>query len=265
MSRVDPYKIAAEQIYHEMTGNWASIDVKISPSTAYAMAMPNNKKMYLHPLTLIGPEDLPKDLQVKGPEDPRLQSSEYFMRLKSFLARKFEIDPKKISNLRAIFDMHLRTWQRPHLIDRIKRFAIAHEMGHLFHQHLTRSWDRFFSFVFSILITVLLLELLPIYLAIVLSIGVSDVSRRAFKALREYSEQYQEKEADYIATKITKDFTAAKSFFKALDASYKFQWDSASWMEKLSRILFHTESLFNISHPSPEARIQYLQAAHLKA
>ncbi|NGX60463.1 MAG: hypothetical protein KR126chlam3_01637 [Chlamydiae bacterium] len=264
MSLIDPYQKIANQIYHEMTGKSDDVHVRIITETSYAAALPEKTTLLLHPLALLGPEDLPKDLQVEGPDDSKLHSDKYFFRLKVWLTETFGMDPSTLCNLREFFDVHLRTWKNPQMIDRIKRFAIAHEIGHIFHRHIPGNWDRFYSFSVSLVMVIFLFAFFPFYLAAILSILVIDVSKRAFKALREYSEQYQEKEADFSAVQLTKDLPAAKAFFHALDESHKHQWDQNSWLEKFLRILLLPETCFHISHPSPQARIQYLQNAQVK-
>ncbi|MDN3506054.1 MAG: M48 family metalloprotease [Simkaniaceae bacterium] len=261
MNQVRPYKDLAERYLFEMTTKYTPVEVKVDPATCYAAALPKTKTLYMHPLTAIGPSDLPTNLRVTGPDDPKLRSPHYFHHLKSFLANKFDIDPTKLTNLRSIFDMHLRTWQNPKLISRIKRFAIAHEVGHIFHGHQTRSWDKFFGYILSVIISVALLEFLPFFTAILCTIAVADVCYRGFKALREYSEQYQEKEADLKALEVTSDFIGAKAFFKALDRSYQKNWNQLNLWQRCQRAILHPESLFHISHPSPETRINYLRRA----
>jgi len=261
MNRVAPYQLAAEQYYRQMTGKNCTIKVKVDPVTSYAAALTNTKTLYLHPLTLIEPNDLPPSLRVNGPNDPKLKSPHYFRQLKSYLAKTFNVDPGKLSNLRSIFDMHLRTWKNPNLIKRIKRFAIAHEVGHIFYEHTTKSWDRFFGYLISVILSLALFELLPFLAAILCTIAIADISYRAFKALREYSEQYQEKEADLKALEVTRDFIGARAFFKALDKGYKNDWKNLNLVEKCKRYFLYPETLFHISHPSPQTRINYLRKA----
>jgi len=245
------------QQYSEMTGSFQPIHVEVSTITSYAAANAKGKTIYLHPLTLLTPSDLPKELQVSGPNDPKLQTSLYFRNLKNWLSQKFSIPPKELKSLRSFFDLHLRLWDRPHLIKRVKKFAIAHELGHIFHNHTTGQWDKSFSFALSVFLCLLILEF-PFILFFPLALIIGDTSQRVFRVLRQYSEQYKEIEADKAAVELTGDFPAAKAFFKGLDAHYRHARDTMTLFQKIIQVITRPESLFHISHPSPQTRIAYL-------
>lgn len=245
--------------YQEMSGKFQPIHIKVSTITSYAAARTNNKTVYLHPLTLLEPSDLPRELQVSGPNDPKLQTSLYFRNLKTWLSQKFSIPEKEFTSLRTFFDFHLRLWEKPHLIKRVKKFAIAHELGHIFHNHTTAQWDRFFAFVLTLFFCFLIVDIVPLALYCASAFVVADASQRLLKALRQYSEQYQEIEADKAAIKLTGDFPAAKAFFKGLDAHYKRVRDSMTPLRKIVRFITAPERFFHLSHPSPQTRIAYLE------
>lgn len=244
--------------YQKMSGSIEPIHVEVSAITSYAAAHAKDKTVYLHPLTLVEPSDLPRELQVSGPNDPKLQTPHYFKKLKNWLSQKFSIPKSDLQSLRTFFDLHLRLWEKPHLTKRIKKFAIAHELGHIFHHHTTGQWDKFFAFVLTLFLLLQILEI-PLALYFASALIISDVSQRLLKALRQYSEQFKEIEADKTAIQLTRDFPAAKAFFKGLDAHYKRVRDSMSPFQKIIQAITRPETLFHLSHPSPQTRIAYLE------
>jgi hypothetical protein len=259
LSRIAPYQGLAEGFYSQMMGKQETLEVKLTPSVPYAAARPDTKILYLHPLVLLSPKDLPRDLRITGGDDPKLRSSAYFLKLKNFLSRTFQIDAEHIPALEKVFLVHARLWEKPHLLNQVRKFVIAHEVSHIYFGHATRLWDAPLAQIVSLVATVFFLGAFALPVALVVSLVMIHIFFQGFKLLRGFSQQFQEREADLKALEITKDFPGARAFFKALDQSYQDEWNQESILEKLSRILFYPESLVRSTHPAPLKRIEYLR------
>lgn len=243
----------AELLYQEMSGNPERIQVEIDGQTEVAAALCDQKKLHIHPLLCISPEDLPSQLRVSGPDDPVLKTGLYFAQLKKWLAIKFDLPEKNLHGLEKIFTAYLHIWEDPKMCDRVRKFTIAHEMAHIYHQHST--WDDqvlalIISYFITCLVCIVEITLDPFALFITLFV----VSSIVFEQIYLYISRQQEHEADLTAFKVTKDWKAAETLFTAFHLLRRERWNKLWLIEKI----FHTISSHK-THPLPEERMQYLQ------
>lgn len=248
----------AESFYQQITGKKETIPVSYSPYSDFAACIPRLKTIQIHPFYALSPEDLPDCLKVEDSNDFKLKLKDYFPRLQNWIAKEFKIAKEELSGLSAEFNFSLRLWKDRPLYERIKKFALAHEVVHIAKQHIPGKWNTYCTIAYSIYWTIVCICLCPFYFILPSILVLIHLSSRFFRSLRDFSEQKDELEADRIALQITKDPQAAKAFFTLLKESEQKEWATASFWQKLYIYLFRTERLFSISHPSSDKRIQNL-------
>lgn len=255
-SRIKDLQSEAQDLYQKMSGKKEEISVEVSTEVRYAGASAVTKCLYIHPLVLVEPNDLPIDLRISG------KNGRYFEELKTWVATKFDFKEELLVNFQQRFDQFLRMWESPIEYSRIKRFAITHEVAHIFHDHRPGRWNRLCTVLCTAVAAIYLFTALQPLVALAITVLVLIVSARALYVLRCYVEQSHEIEADLTALRITKDYKAAKYFFKVLKALEEHQWAQFSWLNKAINAIISPEIVFHLTHPSPQTRIDYLKAAH---
>lgn len=259
--RLSAFRKEATHFYSEMTGTPQNVSVKISPLPDIIHTSLSHKTLLIHPLFLLSPEDFPTHLRVSGPEDAKIRSSRYFSSLQKWLSREFHIQKSHLLGLEKKLLFHVHLWKRPAMIDRIKRFAIAHEIAHLALRHKQGTWDWYVSLAVSVIATIALFALLPFAISVFLSMLATYSAFRFFAGARALLEKNDEIEADRAAVKATKDIEAAKACFAVLKEYQDFKWKNASLTQKMLTFLFRTEEILPISHPTPQSRTTYLTEA----
>lgn len=262
MNGLDHYQKMASQYYRQMAGR-SDVEVKVSPfsvpgSGSTARANSKTNTIFLHPLFLISPDTLPTELQVSSPDDSKLQSDTYFVELEKHLTETFDIAPKELLNLEFLFKTQLKLWEQRNLLERMKCFIIAHEVGHIFHGHTRKSPNEILIYLIAFSLSFAYCKNLSLSTALV-TLAVNQFMQRTLRATYQYAQQHHEKEADLKAHEVTQDLEAACAYFMVIDKIYKDAWKKLSVFQKCKKIFFTPEFIFPISHPSPQTRIAYIQ------
>ncbi len=250
-----------QSIYAEMSGKEESLPVRFAPILHYAGADTTNRIVYIHPLLLITPSNIPGNLYIRGLDDPKLKDPTYFKILGKWLSTQFSLNEKNFESLKILFHQHLRFWKDPSMLKRIRSFALAHEVAHIHLGHKQHFWERKVGVATFIAISVLALTTLhSITAATLMAASISYIAQRISSAMRKYFEQQTfEKQADIAAIRVTKDYEGAAAFFEALEKTRVSSRDSKTFWHKTFQVLTAPEELLDLSHPSPKARLQYLQ------
>ncbi len=241
----------------------------------------DENKFYTHPLFLIQQNQIPgKTIQTDA------------SKCKEWLSAKFHIPDDKVK-IASVFmkittkywdhlDETLRfyacIWQKPHMLERVKRFMVAREYAHVQAQRRNpRTFLWWNENIFSrrnltgratILENLLIGTGIPlVFLGIVsyanttiptlafVIAAIAAVAYITFGLVNLYVARRQEKEADIRGLEITKDKEAAQLFFEALDKSQReSSYTLVRWIFKPIEYLLGDKSL--------EDRFTYLKIDH---
>lgn len=256
-----------QQLYTQISGKKDPIAVGIAPIIHYVGADTEKHTIYIHPLLLITPSNLPKHLAIDGPNDSILNQPSYFSNLSAWLSKQFSLNTRYFDSLPSLFHQHIRFWDTPKTLDRIRRFALAHEVAHIHLNHRKNFWENKVGAVTFFAVGALALSSFhSLAFSLLYATGIAYVVLRISSALRKYFQQQAfEKEADLAAIKITKDYEGAKLFFEALHNTTVSSWHHLSAWQKLYRVITSPEELLDLSHPSPQTRLQYIRKEISKA
>ena len=133
------------------------------------------------------------------------------------------------------------------------RVVIAHELGHLKHEHIWRgvAWSFVFGLLIAVLIGVATRRRGGLYAptAVPLALLVFVVLQLASLPLRNATTSRMESEADWTALRATRDPAAATSLFKRLAVTSRADPDPPGWWQLLTG-----------DHPTIMRRIEMAQA-----
>lgn len=237
-----------------------------------------NDTFSVHPLFLIQQNQIPAKT---------FQTDIFACRI--WLSSKFGIPEDKVRvegnrKITSTFWNHLdktlrfyeHIWQKPHMLERVKRFMVAREYAHVQAQRKNPTtflwWNEyifsrrnvtcraeivnslFLAPIVSYSFGILSMAVIPPLLAF----GIATITALAFMIfnfVNIYVARRQEKEADIHALEITKDKEAAKLFFEALDKSQReSSYTLIRWVFKPIEYLLGDKSL--------EDRFACLKIAH---
>ncbi len=222
----------------------------------------DKKTVFIDPLLLLQNSDLPKDLQVTGPEDPKIDTIYYRVALSFWIRRKFH-DTEGYELNPNLFKYYLKLWKNPEMLNRVRKFILAHEFAHIHHNHTKWRWD----FITTVGLTGMLFYccgVMPLDFAVGMSYTIFYLLFLVRRCFRYSLYTNDEMKADLTAYKLTKDLKAAKKCFKIMDKIESIRWRQTPWYQKINQPLF-PEAIFPVSHPSPQERIAYLKELALKA
>jgi len=237
-----------------------TVKVEVDPvlSSGFAAADISERKIVVHPLFLLKPDDLPEELRCTGPEDSHLKSKEYFKQLTKWMGEKFKLQKKDLIGMEKLFPIYLSIWESGEDPSHFKEFTIAHEAGHIFHKHGAFPWEILVGLVASSCAMVWFWGSLLLIPMVVVAYKVSVVVPRCLRMLYYRS---QEKEADLFALKHVGSIKGAETVFENVDKIQKIVRKNLSWCATISLLVSQPEHFFPLSHPAPLDRIAYLKEA----
>lgn len=257
-------------------GCWVNVRVDPIYSGGFASVGPDVKAtnwiaarrrfINLHPLMLLKPNDIPKELQLSGLDDPLLREDDYYIKLLKWVCEKFNLEEKDFGELiefRGLFQTYLRFWKDPESITNVQNFALAHEVGHLHHKHTSYMLDFVLSIVLTCCVTAVLFfntSLLLVIAGATTTYLVSSVALRCFNLLY-YRDD--ERVADLTALKLVKTTKGAELLFETIHKVQELIWKKIPWFQKIYLFAFYPEAFLHLSHPAPKDRIAYIKEAHL--
>ena len=261
-TRIEQLQTEAENLYKNVADdNLSGITIKVTPDhCSFAAINSLSKRMYLHPLMVLTPDDIPPHLRIHSRKDLRWKNDTYIKEFTEWISKAFKIPQKNLKSLKKLLkNFYLNFWKDPEMFKRSRRFILSHEIGHVYHKHTPCKWDGLLAIFLSTLLTRILMGFVcSIYLIIIFFLSIK-IHSFALKHLRQYYYRNQEHQADLTALKATNDFEAAKYFFTCFAKCRRRIWKKLTCFEKISRVIFSPGSVFPISHPTPKARIEYLQ------
>lgn len=261
-NRLDRYRQIAEVQYRAMAGKELKLNLTLAPEQISPAACIGRKKIFIPLLFLLRPEEIPEQLLPTGPNDPILSDASYYRVLKTWLQNTFDLEANQLKDLPKFLKPYLHLWKDPEMIERMNRFALAHEVSHIYHNHQTGNWDRYCALIITFVVSMLFIEV-PFFSWFLLTYSVFTLSSLALSSIRQYSERQHEVQADQTALKITQDLPAAVALFSRLDAFSERQWEKIPLWQKVVITLSAPSYVLHLSHPSNRDRIRYLTESSL--
>jgi len=223
---------------------------------------PESQYVLLNPLVFLNPCQFCDEMNIKDPDDPRLDDPAFLQRLASYIStcagvNSNEVFTTKTEKLaKGVVQMFLRAKYNSERWQKMTRALIGHELGHVYYRHVAE----------------------PVIPKLAADAGVWVRTRHAFhfairsivrffdKKLR-FNSRRTERQADlFMIEKLGKDglegaaagFNLAKRCFKDLRND-----PNASWITRLGYKMMISSSgnfrLFNFTHRSFDARLKAMQ------
>jgi len=244
----------AQFLRQDRLNSQGKIEINVTPEAFMEAGTLFERKINLHPLFLLTPHD------IKG---VRLEKNHFFADLKKKNICLLRSTPtqKEEQKILALLPVFRKLWKEASLFQRMKNFSIAHEVAHIHFGHQKSIYG------FSPLITYVLTPIASIFLAtsfvsfalllpisyLVINLGVKFFLRSKAHA--------NEKEADLTALKLTKDPAAPIKFFSLMGKRMNQAWKEVPLWKKAWTAITFPDFAFQLSHPSPQTRINYLRKA----
>lgn len=216
--------------------------------------------IYLHPLLLINPSEIPKDFFTDRDHE---ESSPFYKILAIWLQNKFNLK-KSFKISRNLLNTYLEIWKKPELVDEVRHFILAHEFAHHYYNHFKRPWHLLLSFFVTCVIVCLFASSLTAEAMFFVTYFTLKVTNVVVTCLFLYYYRKNEVAADLLAYKLTQQTKGAKVFFEAVDKTKTTEWNRLPTWKKIYTVVVQPEAVFPLSHPSPKTRIDYLEAAAAK-
>jgi peptidase M48-like protein len=241
---------------------WINPDILSLPETV-------RQSISLPYLFLIKTSDIPEEFRISGLSDPRLQSDDFIQKVADWTYKFFGKQVKKPLTLleKETLKIFLLYIQDPEQSENAKEFVLAHEIGHLFHQHGEGAPELFslatlFKATSLILLVSLATLLCPVqFLWAVLGISAALTAGFVMLLIREmHRSRSFEKEADLVAAKFSE--RARRGGIYLFETFIKGQKQSRDRHMGL-RFLFSADGnnrALYFTHPSETERIGYLKA-----
>lgn len=255
---LESLQVHMEQDGPDTTRNTSKCDVTVKvdalKSNNFMSALTATRTIYIHPLMLLKPSDIPWDLNYIG-NDYTL----YISRLSKWISEKFKIEEKDLEQIKHAFLYYLYMWQNPKALHLAQEFILAHEVGHLQQMHVSFPWEFPLAFILSTLVFDILVacSITSIPLALGAAIPTLLISFIVLRYFRILSSKGHETEADLIGYKLTGTTKGAEIFFESMHRIEVITSKNSPWYQKMYRTYFH-----NV-HPAPKDRLTAIQEAHL--
>ncbi len=238
----------------------------LSEMSLGACASPSSKYIKINSLLLLKASDLPTKLQLKGMNDPRLQSNAYLEEVSNWISSYFNLPKKPLNSIdKHYIRVFLQFISDPKLSDYARDFVLGHEVAHIIHQHR----GELFPFL-DFLANVTNLFLYGVYLttsSAAVAAACSQVIPMVAAAyivatLYESSiSKTMEKEADLTSVRHVKNAKEGGVYYFdtcANDNKKALENGLASWFQCYS----NGDKRFNWTHPALSERINYIKKAY---
>lgn len=225
-------------------------------------------------LLLLDIDDIPQDLRITNPSDPRLEDDKFVQKISDWISDRFEIPRAKISRLQKEgLKVYLKFIQNPETAKKAIKFIIKHELGHVANNHGEHYLRFYFKSIgvclsFSIIATIILAFVLPVsvFSFLITVLVASNISSFALcKIGGIFIALQHEREADAFAIQNDRSaadggiyyFELVKSHFKAL----RERTDLSLKERMLSKLYFSSDgdSRLDLYHPSESERIKTIK------
>lgn len=252
-TRMAEIKKEAEEIYKEQTGESVDITVAVDAENVGAIKL-SDKILHLHPLLFLNPDDLPEHLRIDTIDSSRLTDPKWGKEMGKWLIDnlKFEGYTRDLLVLLILCICQ----NKPNFSKNMRRFTVAHEMGHLHYKEGNRINSAVaipLAFLYSAILCGFTIPFL------IVAFVAARISFFILSYIQSWQEQNEELHVDLGALKFVQDFEAIKYSFRFADIIDKKLWEKVPLTTRIFKTIFYPESVFFGSHPTGKVRIKQIE------